>query len=484
MKIYSRPPPVFYRKPLKILLLFCGMALAAPGNADRGATQESAPPSGAGELGITHEHETQAGDTLFRNDSLLSAAALVRVALERNPGLEAMRQQWEAAKAVEPQARAWEDPMFSAATPPASWGEDRVGYNFMLSQTIPFPGKKRLAGSAARQRAQGAEKDLEDMRLELAVEAVELFGEYYRLHRSLDINREFLELWERHKASARARYRAGIGSPQDPLQAEAGRIRTGLDVSRFEAKLEGVRARINALLHRPQKAPLPPPPLELSVPREGPEAGLRRAHEQDPQAAGFPDTPEDTSWLLNHPEYQAVEARIRAARLSEDLARRSRWPDLQVSAQRNVMWMDPDMQNMIGISAMIPLQWGRRNAQVTEVRARRKALEQSHHRHVDGLLAEAWARRAEVAEAEKWPTLYRDTLLPVLEARVDAAHTGYKTGRNDFFTLIQAEKALRETRLAYHVALAAYQTRRARLAVALGRLPYLENTLKENGENP
>lgn len=402
---------------------------------------------------------TAANDGSFLGDTL-TVGSLIRTALERNPGLEAARWEWREAKSKEPQASAWGDPMLSSGLAPASLGADQIGYTLMLSQQIPFPGKKGLAGSVAREQARSAQWEVENRRLDLAVQAVELFGEYYALTRALEINGEFLELWDRRKSSAQARYRAGIGSPQDPLQAEAGRIQTRIDAARLQARLEETRARINALLHRSQDAPLPPPPGELSL------SGAL----QGPSAAGA-----DTAWLARHPEFQAVEARVRAARLSEDLARRSRWPDFQVSVQRNVMWPDRDMRNMVGLSLALPLQWGSRNASVSEAGARVKALEQGHRRHVDQLRADVRAYSADVAEAAQWPMLYRDTLLPVLEARVEAASTGYKTGRNDFFVLIQAEKALREARLAYHISLARYATRRARLHAVLGQTPFLEN---------
>lgn len=417
-----------------------------------------------------------ANDDPFHEDTL-TMEALVRTVLERNSEVEAARAAWEAAKAREPQRGAWDDPVFSVAVAPASVGGDRAGYTLALSQKIPFPGKQRLAGAAARAEAEGAEKDLEDLRLDLAVQAAELFAEYYALTRSLEINGEFLQLWERYRSSAQARYRSGSGSPQDPLQAEAGRIETRIEGERLRARLEATRARIHALLHLSREAALPPPPGELPS-----SEALQK----------LPADSADAAWLVRHPDYRAVEARIRAAGLSTEWARRNRWPDFQVSLQRNAMWPDPDMRTMVGVSAVLPLQWGSRKAAVSEADARLRSLEQGHHRHADQLKANVRARAAELEEAERWPELYRDTLLPVLEARVEAARTGYKTDRNDFFVLIQAEKALRETRLAWHVSLAEHATRRARLQAALGRIPFspsspsspFPSSSENNGGNP
>ena len=57
--------------------------------------------------------------------------------------------------------------------------------------------------------------------------------------------------------------------------------------------------------------------------------------------------------------------------------------------------------------------------------------------------------------------------------QVDAARSGFETGRNSFLTLIDAERNLRNVELGYEEALANLGRRRAELDRALGRIPGL-----------
>jgi outer membrane protein TolC len=106
--------------------------------------------------------------------------------LARNPTLAEMEAAVRAARARAEQSTALEDPMASATVAPLSLGGGApFGYEVRASQRIPYPGKLRLRGEAARQEADAAAAELEATRLELAIEAVERFADYYLNAREL-----------------------------------------------------------------------------------------------------------------------------------------------------------------------------------------------------------------------------------------------------------------------------------------------------------
>src|SRR5262245_9550608 len=86
----------------------------------------------------------------------LRLADVVEEARERNPELRAARGQARAAAAVPDRVRAYDDPVVSweAWNFPDSWAIDRADNNIIrLSQKVPFPGKRTLAGDAAERDA-------------------------------------------------------------------------------------------------------------------------------------------------------------------------------------------------------------------------------------------------------------------------------------------------------------------------------------------
>ena len=60
---------------------------------------------------------------------------------------------------------------------------------------------------------------------------------------------------------------------------------------------------------------------------------------------------------------------------------------------------------------------------------------------------------AKVRAQQQVADLYRTTILPQAEQNLEASRAGYRTGRNNFLDVIEAERALLEFRLAFYRAL-------------------------------
>jgi outer membrane protein TolC len=78
-----------------------------------------------------------------------------------------------------------------------------------------------------------------------------------------------------------------------------------------------------------------------------------------------------------------------------------------------------------------------------------------------------------VLEAHHVVELYQDRLIPAARAQIDAAESGYETGRNNFQALIDAERSVRSLEIEYQQALASLAQRAAELDRARGILPGL-----------
>lgn len=389
--------------------------------------------------------------------SRLDRAALVRAVLERNPSLESARQAWRAALSEHAQKSALDDPMLEYAFAPLSIGSSEVpfGQTVTLSQKLPWPGKRALAGEVALAEAQAARDDYQATRLSLALMTSLLFDQYYAVDRSLELNDAHRVLVEDIGRAARAQYETGRGSQQEPLQAEVELAHVVHQRIVLTSRRAILVAQMNGLLHRRPEAPLPPPPAELDLPPLDVETSARLQDDA----------------LSRRPELSAQRSQLRGREAARDLAERASYPDLGVMASYTSMFAMTQHQWMLGFSVNLPLQLGRRRAGVEESEARIAQVKASLVEVSDRIRVEVEQARQRLIEAEHVVRLYRERLLPATRAQIDASQSDYVTGRSSFQALIDAERSLRNIELGYQEALAELGQRRAELLRALGRLP-------------
>ncbi|MGH2901909.1 MAG: TolC family protein, partial [Solirubrobacteraceae bacterium] len=278
-------------------------------------------------------------------EGALDRAAVVAGVLARNPDLDAARATWRAAVAAFPSAVALDDPMASYAVAPFSVGSEApFGQRIEITQKLPWPGKRELRGDAALAEAEAAHADLESLRLDLAEAAIQAFDDIYIAARALEINQHHRELLERIERSALAQYATGRGSQQDSLEAHVHIIELDRERLMLEKQRRVAVAVLNRLLHRRADAELPPPPARLVVTRSA-------------------ESPRE------HPRQAAAAARIRARQADVEQADRAFYPDFAAMASYDSMWNTWQHRWMVGVGIEIPLQRGKRRADLEHAHA-------------------------------------------------------------------------------------------------------------------
>ena len=415
----------------------------------------------AAKPGGSHGGATLEEPVSFDVDAPLEREALVLAVLARNPNLEAARQAWRAALAEHPQARSLEDTRANYLLAPASVRSDavRFGQVIRVEQRFPTPGKFRFAGEVALAEAEAMRGAYEGVRLALALMASSLFDDYYRVTRVLTLNDEHRQLLEDIRASAMIQYESGRASQQDVLQAEVELAHIVHQRVMLESERRVIVAQINGLLHQRPELPLPEPPqrMEPASIELSDTAGLQREA------------------LDNRPELHAARSQLTAADSAVGLAKRDYSPAIGLMGEYNSMWAQTQHQWMAGASLNLPLQIRSRKAAVdqAEARAGQAAAELSTKR--DEVRVEVDQARQRVLEAAHVVHLYQLRLIPAARAQIDAAESGYETGRNSFQSLIDAERSLRTLEIEYEEALAGLGQRAAELDRARGIVPGLKS---------
>lgn len=386
---------------------------------------------------------------------VLQRKALIQAVLDRNPGIEAARYARAVLREHETSVGSLEDPMLSYSLAPLSIGSDEVRYGQVIrvSQRFPSRGTLGLRSRQAGAMAEASHEELERLRLDLAAAASLLFDEYFVLHRSIEINEEHARLVAGFRRIVIARYAAGAGPQQDPIQAEVELAHLAHHKVMLESSVATVVARINTLMHRPPEDPLPPPPAKLPDPFLVPAARLQEKA------------------LSGSPGLRAHQAAIRAGTATVELEEKGAKPQFEVMASYDSMWAATEHQWMVGAAINLPVQRKRTRANVARARARVAQLESEQQVLENQVRSEIQQIYIRLREAYHVVGLYRDRLLPAAADHVQAALSGYETNQNSFLVLIEAEKNQRSIQLQYQESIAAFHQRRAELDRALGRMP-------------
>jgi len=227
----------------------------------------------------------QAGD-----DPVLQA--LIDEALTRNPDLHAAQSAIAAAETATERARALPDPMVSVTYTNDGWAPSlgsmpMTTLGFMVSQALPYSGKRDLRASLAASQARQFEPAL--ARARLALEAA-IRRAYYGLLLARELQAltvEQRELWQQIEVLARARYAVGQGAQPDVLRVQTEVTRIEQRAIEQAAEAEVRLAEINRLLARPLDTPIETTArLTLTPLPESVEEALAQARAISPELQG------------------------------------------------------------------------------------------------------------------------------------------------------------------------------------------------------
>lgn len=373
-------------------------------------------------------------------------------AFRENPGLKAVRQEWQAAVERAQQAGALDDPQLSFE----QFVEQKdVRWQVALTQTIPVFGRRGIMKKEAAAEAEAARHEFEAARLDLYDRVSRAFYDYHLQGRSLAALEEHEQLLADLEMVTRSRYEAGATRFADVTKAQVERERTASEVAALRDARRVRSDQLAALLDLTVDGPLPWPKTSPSTPALPDNAVLFGLIED-----------------LN-PELKAAQARIENSRYAEKLAQRAAWPDLMLGA--GVMSMpgmegggdEYDASLMVGIT--LPWWRGKNAARRREAAA---MAESARNRKTDQRNAlEVELRQAIVMhrDAARRIALFRDSLIPKAEQTYEVVRQDFVAGRTDFMDVVDAQRTLIDFRLLYERALVDLELAVVEIGCCIGR---------------
>ncbi len=397
-------------------------------------------------------------------DSQLTA--LITVLLEENPGIRSVWADSRSRYAKVDQAGSLPDPMLAyryfVEAP-----ETRVGpqeHALEISQGIPWNSKRRLQAEQARLLADGSTWIAADRERAEVARLKKAYFEAAYLQEAIRILGEEKSLLERFEQIALTRYATGKGIQQSIVKVQT-------DISRLADTGFALRERLDVVVDR----------LAVMIGRPGTPPAL------SPITLPFDDWTVDAAELERsaaeiHPAVLAVETKIEAGQTGTRRRVLEKRPDFLVGlgytlvGSRNdpagILSPPPDNGNdILGVTVGVKIPLYRK-----KIRAGVAEAEQAVNRDVQALqsvrndlryrVQQSMTRIESLTERGR---LYDKVIIPQAEQALASAESAYSTGRLGFLDLLDAERILFMSRLAFHRLVADTWIAASELEEAIGR---------------
>ena len=383
---------------------------------------------------------TASGAPVLAQEAALGANVdtLINYAKTRNPEYAAMQAEAEASGERVTPAGALPDPKFrtelrditrmgeqSATLSPSRVGSTR----YLLMQDIPWFGKRDLKREIAELEADGAKGRALGAWADVAGRIKVNFAQLYYVHRNEQLTREILDLMTRLEKVAQVRYSGGLAAQQDVIRAQVEQTNMRNELIALETEQHHLHARLNALLARPNNAPLQVPTQLRKLPA--------------PVTLDYATLEERVR--TRNPQLFADESKIKAAEKSRDLTYKNRYPDFTLGVSP-IQYQNSIKEWELMFELNIPLQQSSRRSQERESESMLNAARSRKEATTNQVSAELAEALSGIEAARRTENLLTNSLLPQAELTFKAALAGYETGKVDFATLLDAQRQIRQAR--------------------------------------
>ena len=388
----------------------------------------------------------------------------IQIALANNIRLQTLTAEAEALADSPAQVGALPDPVLSLNAmnlPTDTFNLDQepmTQLQVMLSQKLPFPGKRELRQEVAQNRVHIAEAHTADFRDRLTGSVRQVWWQLFAAQRNLEIVADNRHLLDDFVEIAESKYAVGKGLQQDVLLARLELSRLKHRENGLKGKRHQLQASLNGLLNQAPDAPvlMPLMPPNESLPDLAPVNTLAQSASQARE--------------LVH----AMQLNLDIADKQVELAEKNRWPDFQVGlAYADRRGNDARGSRADFLSVMFSL-----NLPLYASHKQDKALSQRQHerqtersRFSDTLRSietDIGRHVAAYQAAREQALLLREEIIPQAEQTVASMLAGYEVNKVDFLNVINGQIMLYNASIEYWNAMAEAKQALAMLAATVG----------------
>jgi outer membrane protein TolC len=267
----------------------------------------------------------------------------------------------------------------------------------------------------------------------------------FLIQKSMDLSVEHQALLTEFIRIVNKKYAVGQASQQEALHAQVELSKLHNRLLILKQEMEVNTAEINTLINRPLEWPLGPTP----------------ALEYRPFSLTFEELTRRA--VSGRPELKAAALMIEKSHQARLLIDKNDLPDFMIEIMH---WDVHGGANKWQANFKMNLPWiftqkydaGRKQAEAEEAQARAERL--ALHNQTLFELKDLFTR---MKTTEQLILVYQGGVLPQAEQSLKAARIGYQSGKINFLSLIESERALRDLQLEYYTALTQFQQSMAQL---------------------
>jgi outer membrane protein, heavy metal efflux system len=362
-------------------------------------------------------------------DAPTPLSSLLDEAARNNPDILAARHAWQAATEVPSQVPTLPDPQVTVQSlsvgsprPFAGFSNNDFAYiGLGVSQDLPYPGKLKLKGEAARQDAAISRDKLETARRSVIEQVKEAYFQMAYIQQTLEVLERNGKLLDQIEKIADARYRVGQGSQQDVLKAQLEKTKLLREVAHHHQVMGTQQALLLKLLNRPPGSPaITTEPLVETPLRYTSDELLEKVRGRNP-------------------EIESQEDMVKRQSLQIEMARKDRFPDFSVQ----YMWQrtGPGFPSyyMLSFSARLPIYRRRKlNPEMAQAVEELNRSERDYESQVQTAYFDVRNQYIAAETASQMLKIYREGLLPQALATYRAGLASYQTGSLDFESLFSS----------------------------------------------
>ena len=396
--------------------------------------------------------------------------ALADEARTNRPSVNAANARADAAGWNTASVRTWEDPMarFGVMGAERERRADDGDLLYGIEQKLPVFGKPQAARAVAQAETTTRRQEALFLTLQLRRDLTLQLFKKALAERFVTLSRDDLRELELLTSSTEERYRNGVASQFEVLQAQNERSRRANRLRSEESLLRAERSMLNRLLSRPDDSPWPPLLLPKAVSNMPP---IERLIEHATQMA---------------PQLDVMRAAIRQAESAVALARKQRLPDVTVGLEGRQYADTGEFREgvvMLGLS----LPWGNRSRYAADIKRETLRAEAAQLDLADMQLSmrEDVTRHVILSDnARRETELYRTEIIPRSEQAATVARENWLNGRGTLRDVIEARRMLIDAQMTEARALAEHHSFLAELALHCGSEIITDFTRGTNSVTP
>ena len=392
----------------------------------------------------------------------------VTFALVNNPKLKAFSLDIRVADARTLQAAMLPNPQINVEVEEFGGTGERAGFDssetsIQIGQLIELADKRSRRTHLAALEKDLAELDFKSKRLDVMSDVAVTFIDVLAAQEQLSLSKELVDLSQKAYSTVAERVRAGQDSPIEETKAKIALSNTRIEFERAGNKLISARHQLAATWGSSNPA-------------------FEKVAGEFYTLSPVPSFEELADLISKNPDIIRWQTEIERRRAALELEKAKAASDIKLRGGVQYFNEVDDSAFILGFTIPFPI-FDRNQGNIQHAMYMLKKREENHKAVEVDIRANLADATTTLSSSFGEITIIRNDVLPLAKSAFDAAGQGYREGKFEYMTVLDAQRTFFEVRARYIKALAGYHKTRADVERLVGRdINNLQNSHQANNQ--